>query len=173
MENTTVIDYRGTIQYETIGELIHKFKRQVHSMGVRTGTYKKLLLVMIESLENIMKHSECPDSVINSDELIAPGFSILKKDENYIIISSNSIRKQGIPVLKKKLDYLNSLDQQGLKDYYKQTITNGEFTNRGGAGLGLIEMAKISGNTIKYDFFPIDERFVRFTQWITIDEGQS
>jgi len=45
-----------------------------------------------------------------------------------------------------------------------------EFTNRGGAGLGLIEMAKISGNEMKYEFMPIDDEFAQFSMMLTIDE---
>lgn len=169
MENTTVITYRGAIHYETIGELIHKFKYQIHLLDIHTGTYKKLLLVMIESLENIMKHSAGPDNKIADNKQFDPVFSIIKNEKNYIVFSSNPVKNTVIPQLKKKLEHLNNLDQQGLKDYYKETITNGKFTKRGGAGLGLIEMAKISGNTILYEFSPIDEKFALFTQRITIE----
>jgi hypothetical protein len=173
LENTTVIDYCGVIQYETIGELIHKFKHQIHIMGVQIGTYKRILLVMIESLEYIIKYSERPPDKIIDDQLYAPAFSITKNENHYTIIASNPVKKQVFSSLKNKLDHLNSLDQQGLKDFYKETITNGEFTNKGGAGLGLIELAKISGNIIKYEFYPIDKKYLRFTQYITIDESQS
>ena len=170
LENTIVFDYRGVIQYETIGELINKFKNQIHTMDIQIGTYKKILLVLIETLENIMKHSESPVNIVKDIQLFSPVFSIIKNENHFIIFSSNPVKKQVIPSLKDKIDYLNNLDQQGLKDFYKETITNGEFTNTGGAGLGLIEMAKISANMIRYEFFPIDEKYVRFTQRITIDE---
>jgi len=42
---------------------------------------------------------------------------------------------------------------------YRQTITNGKFTDKGGAGLGLIEMAKITNNPIKYRFESINDQF--------------
>lgn len=126
---------------------------------------------MIESLENIMKHSECCNGNNHENSKgYLPMFSIRKNTNQFVIQSSNPIRKQSIPVFKRKLDYLNTLDPQGLKDFYKETITNGEFTNRGGAGLGLIEMAKISGNKIVYDFTPIDEHCELFSLIITIDE---
>lgn len=172
MENRIILDHTGVIQYETIGELIHAFKQEIHAQGVQTGTYKKVLLVMIESLENIMKHSECcsPDHAKVSHEYL-PVFTIKKNTRQFVIASSNPIRKLNAVAFRNKLDYLNALDQQGLKDYYKETITNGQFTNRGGAGLGLIEMAKISGNKIIYEFLPLDENCDRFTMTITINES--
>jgi hypothetical protein len=172
LENRIILNYKGVIQYETIGELIHAFKQQIHAQGIHTGTYKKVLLIMIESLENIMKHSECcpADQAKLSSEYM-PVFSIRKNTSQFVIASSNAIMKLNTATFRNKLDYLNALDQQGLKDYYKETITNGHFTNRGGAGLGLIEMAKISGNKINYEFLPLDEHCDRFSMIITINES--
>jgi len=173
LENKKIIDFSGTIQYETIGELIHLFKNQVHTLGVQTGTYKKLLLVMIESLENIMKYSECPAVTAETGKTFFPDFSIRKDMNRYIISSSNPMQKQNISPLEKKLNHLNTMNQQDLKNFYKETITNGQFTEYGGAGLGLIEMAKISGKRMEYQFLPIDDLYARFSLMITIDDGSS
>jgi len=171
LENYTILDHTGIIHYETIGELIHTFKDQIHSRGIQTGTYKKILLVMIESLENIMKHSECCPSGHEPAMKYMPVFSIRKNVSQFIIASSNPVKKQNIPAFKDRLDYLNTLDQQALKEFYKKTITNGLFTNRGGAGLGLIEIAKISGKKITFEFSPIDDHCDRFNMIIAIDES--
>jgi hypothetical protein len=166
LEKTTLINYRGSIKYETMGELIHNFKLQVPKMGIPTGIYKRLLLIMIESLENIMKHSEQPKEM--SDDIM-PGLSIVRKKDQYLIQSSNLLNSQQIPQLKKRIDYLNSLDQQGLKRIYKETITDGIFTKSGGAGLGLIEISKISGNPIRYEFLPVNQEYVCYIQHVTIN----
>ncbi len=38
--------------------------------------------------------------------------------------------------LENRLVYLNNLTVQGIKEYYKETITNGQFSQKGGAGSG-------------------------------------
>jgi hypothetical protein len=171
LENNIIIDFSGAIHYETIGELIHNFKNMVHTLGVQTSTYKKILLVMIESLENIMKYSESPPLWVDGNKEFDPAFNIRKEKKRYLISSSNPIEKHNISSIENKIGFLNTLNQQGLKDYYKETITNGQFSQRGGAGLGLIEMAKISGNKIAYEFLQIDEKYARFSLMITIDES--
>lgn len=172
MKNTPVIDYRGAIQYETIGELIHKLKGQVHIMGIQIGTYKRILLVMIETLENIMKHSRKPTDIDETEHDTASTMAITRDDHKFYLYASNILDNSVIPILKKKLDHLNSLTKQEVKDLYKDTITNGEFTNTGGAGLGLIEMVKISGNKIGYEFLPLNELWSRFTLQVTIEENR-
>ncbi len=170
MESIVLIDYHGIIKYETIGELIHTFKLQVPKMGIQIGTYKRILLIMIESLENIMKHSEHPAKSSTIADEVPPSLSIVKNDNHFILCSSNYITRNSIPALKARIDFLNGLDQAGLKNFYKETITNGEFSKTGGAGLGLIEIVKISGKSIKYEFVQVDDELARYTQWITIDE---
>ena len=166
MENNTLIDYRGRIKYETIGELIHNFKQQVPKLGIPTGIYKRLLLIMIESLENMMKHSEYPHEL--SDDTM-PGLSIVRNSDKYLIRTSNLLNSRQISQLKSRIDYLNSLDQQGLKKIYKETITDGVFTKSGGAGLGLIEITKISGNPIYYEFLPVNREYVCYIQQVTVN----
>jgi len=173
LEKGVIIDYSGTIHYETIGELIHQFKNHVHILGVHIATYKKVLLVMIESLENIMKYREYPQDAREDDHCYIPEFAVTKDGDRYFVYSANTLDKRNIPELEAKLAYLNTLSPQGVKEYYKETITNGQFSQQGGAGLGLIEMVKISGNKIDYHFMPVNETYATFHLKITIDEFPS
>jgi len=167
LENTTLIDYRGRIKYETIGELIHKFKLQVPLMGIPIGIYKRILLIMIESLENIMKHSDHPDNT--KEETEVPSLTIKLLNNQFLIKSSNPVNISDIQVLRGKIDLLNSMDAQGLKQIYKETITDGVFSKTGGAGLGLIEIAKISGNPIQYEFKPINNQYALYIQMVIVN----
>jgi len=170
LEKVIIIDYSGAIHYDTIGELIHQFKNHVPILGIQIGTYKKVLLVMIESLENIMKYRECPIQMAGDQMAFTPLFSVINEGDRYFINSCNTLENNKMDSLEKRLVYLNNLSPQGIKEYYKETITNGQFSQQGGAGLGLIEMAKISGNKIEYMFQRVDENYVNFSLRITVDE---
>jgi hypothetical protein len=170
LEKVKIIDYTGAIHYDTIGELIHQFKNHVPILGIQIGTYKKVILVMIESLENIMKYREIPAHIKEDEPEFTPLFSVVKDGDRYFITSCNTLETSKVYSLEQRLIYLNNLSQQGIKEYYKETITNGLFSQQGGAGLGLIEMAKISGNKIEYLFEPVCENFINFSLKITIDE---
>jgi hypothetical protein len=170
LEKVIIIDYSGAIHYDTIGELIHQFKNHVPVLGIQIATYKKVLLVMIESLENIMKYRECPVNGGGDAKGFTPLFSVIKEGDRYYINSCNTLEYNKMESLEKRLIYLNNLTPQGIKEYYKETITNGQFSLQGGAGLGLIEMAKISGNKIEYIFQRVNEEYVNFGLRITVDE---
>jgi hypothetical protein len=172
LEPLTIIEYNGAIRYDTIGELIHQFKSSIHLHGVQIGTYKKILLVMIESLENIMKYGGCPPSACE-EAGFNPAFSIVKEKNQYTIATRNMVAHDSIASLENRLNHLNTLNQQGIKEFYKETITNGKFSNLGGAGLGLIEMAKISGKKIEFMFHPVNEKYAAFTLMIRVEESNN
>ncbi len=167
--NDFILHFTGKIRYDTIGILINELKSKVISLGIQTNLYKRILLVMIESLENIMKYTADNAASNPAGKKYLPCFYIEKKDKKYILGSSNLIENSHISKLKKRLDHLNKLDNQELKELYKTTITDGQFSHKGGAGLGFIELAKISSEKIKYSFEPVDPALSYFRFIVTIE----
>jgi len=55
------------------------------------------------------------------------------------------------------LEEINSLDKEGLKQLYKKQMREGRLSDKGGAGLGFIDIARKTGNKLEYHFLPIDE----------------
>ena len=114
---------------------------------------------MIEALENVFKYHEYYE---NEKELIdryPPEISIAKLNDSFSISVSNPVRKSDVAVLKKRLTEINTLDKQGIKQKYKEIITNGEFSEKGGAGLGIVEMAKITDSQLDFSFSKMNDKF--------------
>jgi hypothetical protein len=165
-----ILSYRGPLKYDTIGELINDLKRKVPGLKLKLVVYKKLLLIMIESLENILKYNENfdPNSFIRTN--YSQEFKIERNNEKYFLRSTNVVLNKDIPRLKEKINQVNSLDNNGLKKLYKSTITNGRFSRKGGAGLGFIEMAKISTEKIQFNFKMINKEFSYYKLTVVINE---
>ena len=66
------------------------------------------------------------------------------------------------------LEQVNAMDKEELKAYYKEIIKNGQISSKGGAGLGLIDMARKSGEKMEYAFDQIDDRLSFFTLQIKV-----
>ena len=64
-----------------------------------------------------------------------------------------------MPPLKAKLDKINALDKEGLRSYYKEVLDNGQYSVHGGGGLGMIDIARKSGNKLDYDFSDVSDTF--------------
>jgi hypothetical protein len=125
---------------------------------------------MIESLENIIRYNNSIPSAVEILKKYPPEFMICYKKDNYLIETVNIIRNYDIPFLKEKIDMLKKMDQEQIKELYKTTITNGKFSKKGGAGLGIIEMAKVADYRIDGHFSFLDEDFSYFTLQLKIKE---
>jgi hypothetical protein len=161
-QNNVVLSYEGVLDFETIGQLIGKLQKKMKQFNTKVFLYKKVLSVMIESLENIYKYY----SDIDTNDLpkgYIPTFKLIKSDDRFIVNVSNVVRNLDVAKLAGKIDGINSLDKRGLKKLYKDTITNGQFTEKGGAGLGFIEMAKISGDKLEYTIEKINNDFSSYS----------
>jgi len=99
-------------------------------------------------------------------------FMIGKHQESYIITSGNPIKDVHIDSLKTKLDQINSLDKDGLKSLYKEIIKSGSgLTDKGGAGLGFVDMARKSGQKLEYEFESLGEGRSFFSLKTTVPRG--
>jgi len=54
-----------------------------------------------------------------------------------------------------KIDQLNKLTTDEIKRLYRETINNSAFSAKGGAGIGMIDMARKTGNKLNYQFLPV------------------
>ena len=131
---------------------------------------KKVFFIMVESLQNITRHTESSEQVGNDSSSL---FIIQRKDKDYYITSGNLIDIDKVSPLIGKLEKVNSLDPESLKNYYREVLDMGEISSKGGAGLGLIEMARKSGNKLAFDFSPVTDKksFFYFQSKVTLNSG--
>ena len=80
----------------------------------------------------------------------------------YKIFSGNLIKSGQINDIKKAIDQINRFDKIKLRELYKQKLANGRLSNKGGAGLGFIDMARKTGGKIDYDFIKINNKLSLF-----------
>ena len=94
---------------------------------------------------------------------------ISKNSDHYEVKTGNYIAKHKSNELKQKLDDINALDKDGLRDLYKSVLNDGELSEKGTAGLGMIDIARKSGNKLEYDFMPVDDNYDFFCLNVKID----
>ena len=159
---TSVLQFRGILTFEKIGILLNDLKNRRKSLDIQPALYKKLLTLMIEVLENILKYSEYFGEFIDQYPEHLPEFKLNMNDSGFVIVSRNPVRDEDRKIISDKIDRINSSSEEGLKKIYRDTITNGIFTEKGGAGLGLIEMARITNHDLVYVFEPLTGGFSMF-----------
>ena len=120
---------------------------------------KRVFYILVECVQNITRHQEIPDEEPPESDGI---FFIQSFDDLYNISQGNLIVNEQIDSLKEKLDSINKLDKDELKSYYQTVLRETVISSKGGAGLGLIEIARKSGNKIRFEFDPVDDKYSYF-----------
>lgn len=163
--------YEGEFTQEITKSVLAMAERNMDSLGEDSNVKRKVFNVMVECLQNIVKHA---DVKANNGELARSAIFILGREgDDYAIISGNPIRGERIRYLQNRLDQINNLDKEGLKNLYKEIIKNGELSDKGGAGLGFVDMARKSGQALTYQFSELGNGIHFFTLKATISRSKS
>ncbi len=163
----SILHHTGLLSFGSIDILLTEFMNVSQEHDIKFSVYKKIITVMIESLENVAKYIDVYEDFIKDNQKYLPVFELRKNSEYIQLITSNPVRNEDVEKLRCKIELVNNKDREELKNLYIETITNGKFSAKGGAGLGFIEMAKTSGNNLKYKFEPISEDFSLYTFIVT------
>ena len=157
--------YRGNITDRNSLPLITLLENEMKDDSFGVVGQKRLFMFALESLQNVAKHGD-------HDKYAGMSLVTYKRtDDGYTITTGNMIASENVGDLKKRLDKVNNLDIKDIKDLYRQILSTTEFSEKGGAGLGLIEMAIKTGNRLDYDFVPINEDFSYFILSKTVDSS--
>jgi len=146
--NLTYI-YRGNFSKMLNEGILSLSESNLNNISEDTKIKRKVYFIMVESLQNITRHE---DKTEEEDSGTSSFFVIQRHENDYLITSGNTVENKNIDNLREKLEKVNNMDAETLKEYYKEILNNGEFSDKGGAGLGLIEMARKSGNKLAFDF---------------------
>lgn len=152
-EHNLILVYEGEFTQEITKSVLSMAEKNLDSIGEEQNIKRKVFNVMVECLQNICKHA---DSMKREEERRAI-FMIGKENDSYEITSGNYILNSSIEGLKSKLDQINSLDKEGLKVLYKELIKTSELSEKGGAGLGFVDIARKSGQKLEFDFEGVND----------------
>jgi hypothetical protein len=132
---------------------------------------KRTSFLVAECFQNVVRHST-KDIESGPDSKLNESFFLRFYENRCFIASENLIHKAQVENLKSKLDQVNQYNKDELKVLYRSILEEGEFSNEGGAGLGLVEMARKTGNKLLYSFDHFDHDFSLFYLMIVLENKE-
>ncbi|MCQ2974509.1 MAG: SiaB family protein kinase [Bacteroidales bacterium] len=152
--------YRGYFTHNITKKILFLADTNIAKVTYQSTLQKRIYYIMVEGLQNIARHQEEVAS-LNTEKY--PGiFAIQKNGEKYYVSTGNIVANNKIKDLQEKLDTINSLNQEDLKKFHREILAAGSISDKGGAGLGLIEMSRKSGNKLLYNFEKLDDEYTYF-----------
>lgn len=140
--------YKGVLTFDIIEEILQKSKVGLDKLSLDLVVKKRVYTVLVECLENTFKHyhKDKIASKHNQVELI-----LEKIPNNFTISISNYVNKGNLDILTTKIKKVNSLQLNELNQLYRESISKAKISDKGGAGLGIIEIARNSRKKIDYN----------------------
>ncbi|HRN41245.1 MAG: SiaB family protein kinase [Flavobacteriales bacterium] len=167
-DGNIMLSFKGEVTSDLLTSILQIMESKMETLDEPPKIKKKVYNILVECLQNLYHHIDEDDALTAANEKTAL-FMIRKNDDGeYSIMTGNYIANENIHILKARLDKINSMDKEELKDYYKEVLNNGEMSAKGGGGLGMIDIARKSGKKLDYDFAKIDDKFSFFSLIVNI-----
>jgi len=161
------IVYIGKFNHNVIKMFSSMAEEDMENGTLDYTTRKRVYHAIVEILQNMARHS---DEITDKSQVGSGLFMIGKKRNKYFIITSNKIKKSSIPKVEESLKFINNASLEELNEMHHQQLKNGKLTEKGGAGLGLIDIARKSSKKLLYNFIPINKRYSYFLMKVVIDK---
>jgi len=163
-----IINHKGEIDLNDIDVILLKLKNYIQDNKLDIVTRKRLYTLAVECLDNIYKHADTKDHAPALISEYPPRFIIEKIGDDFMLHTGNIILDANKDKITHKINKVNNHNQEEINKLYKRALMHAEISEKGGAGLGLIVMARSTGQKIKYDFENIDGKFYYFAMQLTL-----
>ena len=148
--------YEGKVTHQITKAFIALAEAQMEEDEEASRVQRTVFHVMVECLQNISRHAD----EFETGETAYSGkgiFMVSNTDDAYCITTGNAINNEKIPGLEEMLHQVNELDEKNLKELYMKQMREGRLSEKGGAGLGFIDIRRKTGEQLDYHFLPISE----------------
>jgi len=167
-DDNQCILYSGNFNDDITDRVIQLAEHNIDLHHEKVKIKKRVSYLLAECFQNIIRHGKVEDA---DDQMKQEtGFFMSRNsDSKYYITSGNLIGVEFVEKLEGQLNQVNNLNQEELKLLYRKVITEGEMSEKGGAGLGLIDMARKSGRKLVYKFQEFNDLYALFYNQIILD----
>jgi hypothetical protein len=133
---------------------------------------RKLFKIFMELAQNIAYYSAENKGIrINTDVGVGNGMLLIREGEDKVFFHAGNVvmTEDVIPIID-KCEYINSLDREALRNYKREQRSLPPGI-KGGAHIGLIQVALTSANPLDIEVTPIDESRSFFSVTVLINKN--
>jgi len=149
-----MICFNGAFAHTIIEEIGNALRRYLQDQEEQKSAALDVFAVYIEQAQNIRAY-------LARKQFREPGAGnaiivIARQGERYVVSSGNIVAAPDQPALAGRLEQIRGSDAAGLKRMFKERLRSDERSPGGGAGMGLIEVARRCTQPLEYAFHSVD-----------------
>ncbi len=152
-----LLEHVGNFTSAYIDSILPSVEESIESHIEFDGIRKKAFHIFVECIQNLFHHVDPLEFVGAQYGYDRLGALVLSKEGSFChITTGNFVNREKQLRIVEMIDHLNSLTDVEIKKLYRDTINNREFSAKGGAGIGMIDIARKTGNKLIYQFYKVD-----------------
>ncbi len=152
------IEFNELLNQKKLDEYLLDIKQQFEKLNIPTVIKKKCYGIIVEALENGMRHSLKVDHFDLIYHKLDIGTDLIE------LSFGNYIEEKDRPILEKHISLIEKEGYDKIKELMYTKASDGKpLSERGGAGVGIFDMAIKSKGNIKQKVFELNSKFYYFT----------
>ncbi|MBL7964695.1 MAG: SiaB family protein kinase [Flavobacteriales bacterium] len=155
-----MLSFKGDLSAELVSAILDLVERKLSAIEPDVKNRRKVFNVVMECLQNLYHHNAriaVEEGVKQRREEPQGVVMIAQQSNGYSVLTGNYMAGGEVERLRQRIEHVNALGPDELRELYKSTLAKGEYSPHGGGGLGLIDIARRSGTKLEYGFVPLDE----------------
>ncbi len=167
MDGEVLICFNGPFSHSIIEEIGIAVKRYLETETASRSAVSDVFAVFVELAQNVQAYTEKLKDRKDEAGLDAGTLAIGRHGDNYAVGAGNMIDQEDVSPLSSRLEALRAMDKPGLKALYKERL-HAPRLSTGGAGLGLIDVARRATQPLSWSFRDVDDRYRFFSLSVII-----
>jgi Family of unknown function (DUF6272) len=167
-EELVLFSHFGDFNQVKIDSILRLLESGILEIGDKRSIMKRFYSLVVEALQNISLHG-AKDGKSHMHAYVVVTWT----QNKYHFYSGNLVLAGDIKRIEQRMNVLSQLDKSGLRKQYIETLCNEDFTYKGGAGLGLLTMAKKSSEPLQYVLSTLDAGLGYFEISMTMSKDNS
>jgi predicted DNA-binding protein (UPF0278 family) len=169
--NNVILYYKGNVDSDIINQLLDTVEDKMIRINVQSKLRKKVYNVLVETLQNLYHHvDKVPEDFEDQTSEKFGMLVVLKINSGYKITTGNFVRTDNVEKLEEKIKRINRSSHEEIKELYKFILNHQRISAKGGGGLGLVDIARKTGNKLEYTFREYDKKYSFFYLDILVNE---
>jgi hypothetical protein len=152
-----MLSFKGDMSTDLLTSILQLIENKLDRFGESAKVKRRMFNILVECLQNLYHHIERPPRNLAGDDQPSVIIMIAKNVTGYSIITGNFMLNNNADELKKRLEEINAMSSDDVKALYKSVLADGKISEKGGGGLGIIDIARKSGEKLEYGFIPFGD----------------
>jgi hypothetical protein len=164
-----LICFNGPFSHSIIEDLGKAVRKYLEDEEAQRSAVMDVFSVYVEAAQNVANYANRPGLGEEERQRLNNGIIVIgRQGDRYVVQSGNPVRPADAEALRRRLDHLATQDKAGLKALYKEQARRRVEPGDGGAGLGLLEMARTARIPLEYALVPEADGLIFFSLKVSL-----